>query len=240
MKLVDYSLDLNYISEETIVRIMKETGCSRNEASSQEYEKNWKWKRREFENQTRCICSFFSRLLGPVNTKGCWKILVECVPAIRGKSIKDLLGVYAVQVQFDYDSFISLDDLGKKKMTLETLMKAIRAVAADKNWDMKPFEIVYTKILEERYKNEWMWKKPVKSPDKKAVAHVFLQHEVKQIDIFIIICDKNGREIVREKIITELPNEWNYVQHLGEIKWLDNNKVVLVNMDNDKEWLVSF
>ena len=67
-----------------------------------------------------------------------------------------------------------------------------------------------------------------------------MQHEVNEIDISIIIDDKNGGEIYRKKLITEKPNEWFYVWHLGEIKWLDNNKVALFNKDKDKEWLVDF
>ena len=45
------------------------------------------------------------------------------------------------------------------KMALEALMKGIRTVAADKAWDMKPFEHTYAKILEAAYKNEWVYAK---------------------------------------------------------------------------------
>jgi hypothetical protein len=148
-------------------------------------------------------------------------------------------GFCDVQVQFHYDSFIILDDLSKKKVALETLMKGIQTVAAEKSWDIEPFKSVYTKIVEAKYKNEWRWGKSVISPNRKFIAQLFLQHEVSQIDIFIIVNDKNGNEITKERVITEIPNEWNYTGHLGEVKWLDNKKVILVNKDKDREWPVT-
>jgi len=33
---------------------------------------------------------------------------------------------------------------------------------------------------------------------------------VYKINFSIIISDKDGKELIREKIITEIPNEWNY------------------------------
>lgn len=144
-----------------------------------------------------------------------------------------------MQVQFNYDKFLKLSDLGKKKMSLELLMTGVRQVAADQNWDMEPFESTYRKIIEAGYVNEWTWKNSAKSPDKKAVASIFLQHEVLKIDISIVVNDKIGNEIHKEKVISELPDEWAYARHLGEIRWESNDRVALINRNKDKKWIVN-
>ena len=243
MKLVEFALDFQNIKEDEvyIASLIKENGCDIDEAINRFWNEIGRWKRRELENQTKCITSFFARFLGCINTKDTKKLLIKCVPKVQGKAILTFSGGFCdVQVPFDYDYFILLDDLGKKKLTLETLMKGIRMVAADKSWDMEPFERTYVAIVEAGYKNEWIWKKAVRSRDKKHTASVFLRHEISEIEIFLIIGDNKGIEIFREKIISELPSEWAYSEHLGEIKWLDSNKVALVNKKKDKEWVIDF
>ena len=75
MRLIAFSLDLPYIkNEENILAIINMCGCERNEAIRQDYELNWKWKRREFVSQTRCMVAFFERLFGYMNTSDCRKI----------------------------------------------------------------------------------------------------------------------------------------------------------------------
>jgi hypothetical protein len=239
MKLVEFNLDLDYVNEENVTSIMKECGCSRNEAMSQDYEMNWKLKRREFENQTRCITSLFSRLFLGKDTKDTRKIIVKCVQKIEGSVTSNYSGGFCdVKVKFDYDSFINLNDSDKKKTALEILMKGIRNVAIEKKWNMEPFERTYNEILKFEYINEWIWKKPIKSPNKKMIAKILLLHEVKQIDISIVICDNIGNEIIRKKVISEEPNEWAYSRYLGEIKWVDNSKVALINRKGDRVWVI--
>lgn len=74
-----------------------------------------------------------------MNTKNCQKINVECVPEVIGHEIINLLGFCFVQVRvdFDYDDFVKLADLDKKKTALDLLMTGIRKVAANQNWDME-------------------------------------------------------------------------------------------------------
>jgi len=241
MRLVEYDLDLEYVvDEKAILSIMRESGCDIQEATQKNYEINWKLKRKDFSSQTRCISSFFSRIIGSIDTKDCKKLLIKCVPEVQGNKVMTYSGGFCdVQIQFDYDSFVVFDDLAKKKATLELLMEGIRTVAKDKGWDMEPFESTYNKIVEAGYINEWFLPKSAKSPDKKAVARVFLQHEVSEINISIIVIDKKGNEIFRQKVISELPDEWYYTKHLGELKWVSENEIVLVNQEKDKEYKVS-
>lgn len=241
MRLIEFDLDLEYvINEDNVALLENENGCGKNEATRNDYELNWKWKRREFSLQTRCITALFSRLLGYINTSDCKKIVVKCVPEIHGKkTVTYPDGFCDVQIKFDYNAYTTLDDFDKKKASLEALMDGIRTVAEEKKWIIEPFESVYDRIKEIRYKNEWVWKKPIKSPDNNAIASVLLQHEISEITISIIISNKSGDELFRKKIMSELPDEWNYARHLGEIKWVSEYEVVLINKKKDEEWLVN-
>ena len=100
------------------------------------------------------------------------------------------------------------------------------------------FESVYSKIIDTNYVNEWMWKKKVKNPRKDLSAEVFMQHEIDYMMISILIRDSLGEKIFSQKVISELPNEYAYSQHLGKLKWITNTSVVLVNKKNDTEWKV--
>lgn len=241
MKSLQFALDLPYIeNKENIEFIINRRGCDRNEAIQIDYQMNWKEKRREFALQTRCITAFFERLFSHnINNTNCQKILVECVPQVSEKFVVNFTGINTVQVECDYNLFLRQDNLNKKKLTLELLMTGIKQIASLKKWDMEPFELTYAKILDAKYKNEWVWKRFARSPDRSAVANVLLQHEVTEIDIYIVVSDNNGVETFRERIISELPDEYAYSGHLGEIKWTSNRKIILINKNKDKEWLVS-
>ena len=239
MKLESFDLDFPYIeNEERILTIVKQRSCSRDDAVRLDYQNNWKMKRRELSLQTRCISAFYERLFGYIITTDCQKILIECVPEVLDESIKNFSGVYTVQVSFDCESFQNLTSIEKKKATLEILITGIRKVASTLSLKISPFEDAYTKIVKAEYTNEWGWRKSAKSPNKKYTASVLLNHDVDAIDISMIVTDNNMNQVYREKIVSELPDEYAYADHLGTIKWISNSEVALVNSEKNKEWHV--
>ena len=239
MRLKYFDLDLPYIENENrIKKIIRENSCTKDEAIKIDYQIYWKNKRREFSLQTRCITAFFERLFGYVDTTDCKKIIIECVPKVFDEQIKNFSGIYCLQAESDHNSFLKAKEIDKKIMALELLMTGIKKIVQIKNWDIEPFAKVYKKIIEQEYKNKWIWKKPVKCPNKKNLASVLLEHEVEEINISIIITDNFGNTIMKKHIITEIPDEWIYTKHLGEIKWIDNNKIKLINNSKDEEWII--
>lgn len=118
------------------------------------------------------------------------------------------------------------------------IKNAIAKIAHEKEWDITPFEEVYKKIIDLNYNNYWTWGKKIKSPNKMYAAKVYLEHEVKNIKIYIIIQNKQG-DIVRDKfIVKEPPHEYAYVKHLGKLTWLSNNEVQFINKNNTRQWSV--
>lgn len=237
MILKEIDLDLPYVADnKRISKLMKKNKCLQNESMKLDYEINWKEKRRNFRLETRCITAMFERLFEKYTTVDCWKVLVECVMDIKEQKVLNFSGVYTVQVEFDYNSFVSSNEYQKKQMTLSAIMEGIRVISTTKGWKLEPFEIVYTKICESKYTNEWIWKKAVNIFMKNLTAEVLMQHEVKSMNVFILIKDRKGLEIGREKMISEMPDEFAYIKHLGEIKWFSSNEVALINKKGDKKY----
>ncbi|WP_442601936.1 hypothetical protein [Paenibacillus sp. KN14-4R] len=237
MDLKEFDIDLPYLAEiKRVQAIMEERGCLFQEATKIDYEMNWKGMRRTIRLETRCMTSMFERLFNKLKTEDCWKVLVECVSEIKEERILNFSGVCTVQVPFSYREFLESDDENKKIASLEILMEGIRIVALYKGWIIEPFERVYRSIKEQLYKNDWVWKKPLKSPDGKYIAEVLCQHNVKSMDIVLIVKAKDGTEVNRNKIISELPDEFAYAKHLGKLEWLSINEVALVSKKGDNSW----
>lgn len=117
MYLKEFNLDLPYIEDdESIESIMKKQNCEYNEATKLDYALNWKWKRRSFSLETRCITAMYERLLGKYKTKDCWKVLIECIENITDERIVNVSGVCSVPIQFSLNDFSEKNELEKKRL----------------------------------------------------------------------------------------------------------------------------
>jgi hypothetical protein len=233
--LKEFDLDLPYRPDESVIeRIMAERHCTHDEATRFDYESNWKDKRRLFCLQTRCVTSMFERVFGrrKMKTTETWKVLVECVEIVTDYRVRPG-EVACVQVKCDFDQVTKSTDYQKKQAALELLVAGIEKVALQEQWDLTQFRFVYNRIRELEYNNEWVWRKPLKSPDRKHSAEVQCNHQVNAIDIYLVVRDKMGEQVIRQHIISELPNEWAYARHLGELQWRSNTEVILLNKAQD-------
>ncbi|WP_336783436.1 hypothetical protein [Paenibacillus illinoisensis] len=240
MYLKDFDLDLPYvIDEENVQSILREQNCNYNEATKLDYESNWKRKRRSFRLQSRCITAMYERLFGKYKTKDCWKILIECVEEITDERIINDSGVCSVPVQFSIDDFVAKSELEKKKTVLQLLMEGIEKLTISNQWDYNLFKEIALQIQELGYINEWTWKKSIKSPNKKYSAKIICNHGVESMDIFISISERDGKQVLLEKVISELPDEFAFVRHLGELKWDSDSEVALINKKGNEKLLVT-
>lgn len=118
-----------HINKEFVQKVQEEQGLGYEEAVRKDYEINWKEKRRTFQLMTRCMTAMLERIMLPVKTKDCWKILVECVNTCADNTYKNFLGVYAIQVEFDFETFFHAADYEKKGMIIDTLNEAINRIS---------------------------------------------------------------------------------------------------------------
>ncbi len=238
MYLKEVGIYIKYLEKKEIIeKIMFENNCSYEEAIKIDYDVNWKWNKiRRFELETRCIASMFERLLGKFKTADCSKINIMIVDDITMEDISICLGIYTIQYKLDYNEFFIKSDEEKKKITLNMIRECIVKIVKEKKWDYEPFEDTFNKITELEYNNFWMYKKTCKSPNKLYTGEVYFEHEVKEIKIYLVITNKH-REIIKKKlIITELPDEYAYFRHIGELTWVSDTKFQMSDITKEKVW----
>ena len=235
MKLSEIEMDLPYIKNGEKVYEIVEEGKEYKEAVRLDYELNWKRKRREFQLSTRCMTSMIERIMIPIETKECWKIIFECFECVEDeeyRSCRNLLGVYYIPILFDSKGYFNLNNLDKKKVIINSIM-----VGLEKMIDQIPFKVTNIieaclKITENEYHNEWKWKRPIKIKERKAQIQII--HDVEVVHIYMILMDLNENIIDRKLIVSALPDEWNYSVYLGKIEKVSEDEVALVSKDGKK------
>ena len=186
-------------------------------------------RRVEFRRQTRCLCALYERVFGKHRVGNYWKVLVECVTHDRRVGHLDLLGVCTVQVVAGPEEFFDLSDEGKKRWALDALTSGINALISELEWDPRPFEKARGAVLAVGLRNEWLWNRPVYSPSRRMKASVFCEHDVTAFHISILVSSTEGRELARQRVLSEVPDELLYVRHLGRLRWASAEEVRLFN-----------
>jgi len=160
MKLKEIEMDLPYVEDEKrVLQIQRDEEIDYQEAVRRDYELNWKEVRRKFQLMTRCMTSMIERVMYSVDTKDCWKLLFECVDKKKENRVKNLLGVYVFQIEFDIEEFFSIDDDEKKKVIIDTVMYGIEGLKDIVGFDLTSIRNACLKIIDSQYINEWIWKK---------------------------------------------------------------------------------
>ncbi|MHC0036647.1 hypothetical protein [Pseudoneobacillus sp. C159] len=238
--LKEFELDLKYIAQQDYINgLMVENGWEYFEATKYDYEKNWKQKRMKLLNEMRCIAALYERYFKKYKFKNdiCWKIAVQCVDEITDSEIKTVGGVTEVEVVFDIDNYFLLDEYEKKKIVLNTLKKGIDLVVEKEQWDHSQFEYPYKEVINLNYDNNFVWQSKL-NPNRKYIAEVYCEHSISSFEIRISIKTNIGTEVKSVPLISERPNEWSFVTHLGKLKWISENEVALFNRDETKQWTV--
>lgn len=235
----DFRISPEHISDESVVeKIMLENKCTYEEATNIEYEKNAKEWISLFCNQTRHVLSLYRRFFQRYKTEDCKIIVIHCVKQITDTRILNCDGIYEIQIQYDYNEFFKLTENDKKKKTLSLLKMGLDKIIEEKQWDRNPFDEAYNKVVDAGYVNEWYWKKALRSPTKEYTAAVFCEHKIDFFDITIIVINKKKEEIKRTKVLSLTPHELVFDFYLGQLKWVFDDTVALINCLEDEQWEV--
>lgn len=228
MKLVEIELDLPYQKNQNFIdEVLKNGILEYQEATKQDYELNWKEKRRNFQLMTRCMTSMIERIMEPTVTEECWKIIVECVEKQARKEYSNLLGAYVIQVEFDYNMFLIADDYSKKKMVIDTILKGIKKLSNCISFDFNNIVDACKQVADNGYINEWLWGKTIRLKGKN--ARVKIKHEISKVDILIAFIDRDNQCIKEELIISAIPDERAYAQYLGKLERVAEDVVALID-----------
>ncbi|MBB5356242.1 hypothetical protein HNR43_002222 [Anoxybacillus mongoliensis] len=200
-----------------------------------------------FHYETRCITSLYTRLLPEIHTDGEKGVIIQCVPDLSRLSEKEM-GIemvpdfITVYVEMDYNQYFSLmDNLEKKKMTLELVQQGVEKLADERGWDKQIFRDIYNKIKELNYKNTFVYKEK-SSPNRKYICSIVCEHEVSHVDICLEIKRRNGNKVLRKERLVRVdrPHESFYWRYLGELTWTLNHKVTFTDHLHHFGWIVTF
>jgi len=167
------------------------------------------------------------RLFKPVITQDCWKIIVECVDTISNPAIMNLLGVYTVQVLFDFSSYESSSPLEQKKLLLEAFLKGVKRVFEELSIPCSLIEDVVNEIEKNDYENSWEWKrKKIQS----TTYSIQVEHQLDKVDLFWKIEHKD--KSIRQLIQSCSAHEMDYGAKLGRLE-AKGNFLYLLDKENE-------
>lgn len=233
MRLKEIEMDLPYQkNEDFILEIQALEGIEYKEALKRDYETNWKGKRRNFQLMTRCMTSMVERIMKPINTMDCWKIVFECVDNCESTKYKNLLGVYTIQIPFKTKNFFDACEYDKKKMVIDAIVNGTKELSKYINFEVTNIDIACMEIINVGYLNEWMWKKPLKYKDK--FVQIKIQHEVSDISIYMVFTDIDKTIFKQVLVINAIPDERIYNQYLGSLEWISEDEAALITKTGDK------
>ncbi|MCM1183348.1 MAG: hypothetical protein NC337_08245 [Roseburia sp.] len=237
MKLREIDLDMPYEkNEERIQQIQEKNGISREEAVKLDYELHWKKKRNQFRLKTRCMTAMIERIMEPVNTDDCWKILFECHKeedeSKEDDDIKNLLGVYAVRTRFNFEEFWESDSCGKKKMVIETIAVTVKKYKNNISFNLEGICAACEQITALGYVNEWIWRKTLKLGKKQ--VRIQMRHEVEEMDIYMVFLNDDKQICNRILLVRAVPDEWNYSEYLGKLERVSDDSAALVTKNGER------
>ncbi|MED1303709.1 hypothetical protein BK704_22125 [[Bacillus thuringiensis] serovar konkukian] len=242
MILRDIGIELGYdpnrhISE--IQQTMKEQNISQLQATQLYYKKNFQEKDRKIWKETRCIINLYLSYLGRYKTAETKQILIKLVKTIEGSQIINYDGFTDIQIVFNIDKYFSAAPDEKKKITLKLIHEAMSVGAKSFNWDHTVCQNSYDKVIEDNYKNNYVWKTKV-SAGRKYIAEVYCEHDIHEYLIYIIIkCYRDKSEIKKVLLHKVGPHELDFASYLGDLKWLSNDSVALIGENPRKQWIVN-
>lgn len=217
MYLKEFEFDLPYQKNlVTIEHYQKSLGLPLEEAQRMDYQENWKSKRHSFRAKTRCISSMLERMTLPIKNEWCKKVIFECYSgSLRDATVKNISGFLHIPVVFDLDTFEKSDDYKKKRMLVQAIVDSSEKIRIALPFCVDEILIGCEKIVQNNYKNEWVWKETRKS--KNGYARVRITHDCEEAKIFLDYLALDSSVLRTTLVATCAPDEWDYANYLGKL-----------------------
>ena len=177
----------------------------------------------EFCNEVRCIAAhYYSYLPKKFETKGFWKLLVECIDSEKNSEL--YLNVKVVKIKFDYEHYQALDNQKKKIAILDALHRGVLKACKEEG-NQSIFQECFKKVVEDEFDFSWVFKKPKKNKSRKLIATVICSHDIDTFLLNVIVTDLDGKVVLEQEMLKEEPNEFIFVPLLGDFKWVSNEEI---------------
>jgi len=189
-----------------------------------------------FRLQTKCMTSMWARILPRVETKDCWKILIECVPEVKDTRILNLLGAYTVECRCDVPSFLAETSSERKcRWISDVIHESATRVAAAHGWDVAAFAATHRDIERAHFVNLWHWRKPLRSPSRKMFAEIACHHRLDAMVLTLNIRAYSPESAQDPPLATAHieadTGELGYARLLGRLRWDDARRASLYGKD---------
>jgi len=193
---------------------------------------------RNFTLFNRCVCAHFERHFVPIETDGIYRVVVKLGEADHRVDSTELSSsVLKVYEEFDFGSFGKLSVKSKKELLLDTLYQSLMRLCEKYNWPKVNFREAYEQVVNEDFVNIYCISEKI-CRNRKMIAELLCEHDIGSFDCFLRVKDQSGREIRRELLFSEEPDEYLFNERIGDIRWLSND--ILVHQKKDKTELARF
>ena len=228
MILRNINMDLPYVIDETKTHLTPEE-------TRQDYELNWKWKRRDFYLMNRCMMAMVSRLMPRIVTEKCWQITIECVEKSPKEGFLIVGGDCEVQVLFDLLKFYDMTGLERKQYAIEKTREALKKLIP--SIDVTGVLEACDKVVEAGYENVWFWKKSKKK--KNLSVQLKVVHEADFISFYMVFNDSKTKKKEEHFLVKDEPSEWVFANYFGILDWIDDTTAKLTTKDG-KEFIETY
>ncbi|WP_368505134.1 hypothetical protein AB3N04_05665 [Alkalihalophilus sp. As8PL] len=201
---------------------------------------------KQFNQETRCVIGLFEHHLPRYKNDHFKKINImfhsqECAETSVSRLSNPISidGFGEIDLVLDLDKYIHSDNKTKKKLSLEYLEMGLEPFIEQFNLEREWFVHTIHKVRELNYINEGIWKKSKLNPSKKLRAKIGWQHDIDSFIATMIIEDKKKNEIMRQELFKEVPSEFIFGYHFGEIVWFSDKEVALKDRLGNREWKVT-
>lgn len=137
--------------------------------------------------------------------------------------------------KFDFQKYQQSSIYERKKMVLDVLLEGVLTVADINGLDRKPLLVAYDCCMHRGLEYKYLLKdKYYLSPNRKQYAGVWCTWNIDKFEAYVIIFDKNKREIERIKLM-ESPY-WD-LEPMGKAGWdKDTGEFFLFSKDQSHKW----
>ena len=196
---------------------------------------------KKFNISTNVIASSYQRSLTK-KTLGLQKIMIDLFAEKNIINIGDyklLEGVSWIHKSFDFEKYFAKDKDEQKVMILHVLNEAILQMCDKFELDKTPFINAYNKVVENNYKNQYVFNKLTLSKNRKHKAGIEINMTEQGAGINIIFTDKNEKILKRKEIFRTQPHYYFIYQVIYSGKWLDNNKYIASSKNKNVNFIAS-
>lgn len=197
-------------------------------------------RRKEFNFSVGCVESlFFSSLPKKVQTTEFAKIIVEANEPSQEQFVHQrMLDVIEVKGGFDFDAYWNANERDRKLQALNFIQKSLIYLANTFGWDNAPFDEAYHRVVEKDFVHQFFLKKPKPaiSENKKLKAQIFVDFESNEINMYLVVTNKSGNELMRQLFAKVPPRDFFIMDTIGGVAWEGDERVVVSSRNMKEQW----